>query len=72
MTAFHRVEVFRADLLVEFISGLRTVQLAFLKKTATRVTGANRNTIKDHVRALTNAGPLSRHGAGRGTWYALS
>lgn len=34
-------------------------------------TGANRNTIKDHLKMLTKAGHLERHGAGRGTWYAL-
>ncbi len=39
---------------------------------ATKVTGANRNTIKDHLKALTRAGHISRHGAGRGTWYGLS
>jgi Fic family protein len=38
---------------------------------ATRLTGANRNTIKDHLRRLTKAGQLVRHGAGRGTWYGL-
>ena len=37
-----------------------------------KTTGSSRNTIKDHVRALTKAGHLVRHGAGRGTWYALS
>jgi Fic family protein len=36
-----------------------------------RVTGANRNTVKDHVAALTKKGHLSRHGAGRGAWYSL-
>ena len=39
---------------------------------AAKTTGSNRNTIKDHVKALTEAGHLTRHGAGRGTWYALS
>jgi Fic family protein len=38
---------------------------------AAKVTGANRNTIKDHIKALTRAGHLEQHGAGRGTWYAL-
>ena len=38
---------------------------------AVRVTGANRNTIKDHLKALTRAGHIERHGAGRGTWYAI-
>jgi Fic family protein len=39
---------------------------------AVRATGASRNTIKDHVRALTVGKHLTRHGAGRGAWYALS
>ncbi|MBT9446238.1 MAG: Fic family protein [Hyphomonadaceae bacterium] len=39
---------------------------------AAKVTGASRNTIKDHVRALTEGGHLTRHGAGRGIWYALA
>lgn len=39
---------------------------------AATLTGASRNTIKDHIKALTENGYLVRHGAGRGTWYALS
>ena len=39
---------------------------------ATKATGANRNTIKDHLKALTRAGHLQQHGAGRGSWYGLS
>ena len=39
---------------------------------ASAATGVNRNTIKDHVSALTKAGHLQRHGAGRGSWYALA
>lgn len=38
---------------------------------AAKLTGANRNTIKDHLSALTHAGHLARHGKGRGTWYGL-
>lgn len=34
-------------------------------------TGASRNTIKDHVAALTEKGHLALHGAGRGAWYSL-
>lgn len=37
---------------------------------AVKVTGASRNTIKAHINALTRAGRLRKHGAGRGTWYA--
>jgi hypothetical protein len=36
---------------------------------AAKVTGANRNTIKDHLKALTKAGHLGRQGAGRGARY---
>lgn len=36
-----------------------------------RVTGANRNTVKDHIAALSKSGHLTRHGAGRGAWYSL-
>ena len=39
---------------------------------AAKVTGANRNTIKDHLKALTRAGHIEKHGAGRGTWYGLA
>jgi Fic family protein len=38
---------------------------------AAKLTGANRNTIKDHLSALARAGHLTRHGKGRGTWYGL-
>jgi Fic family protein len=36
-----------------------------------KITSISRNTIKDHVTALAENGHLTRHGAGRGTWYAL-
>jgi Fic family protein len=39
---------------------------------AAKVTGANRNTIKDHLRSLSRAGHIEQHGAGRGTWYSLA
>lgn len=39
---------------------------------AARATSANRNTIKDHLKALTRAGHIVKHGAGRGTWYGLA
>ena len=39
-------------------------------RAAAAATGASRNTIKDHVRTLTRNGRLTRHGSGRGTWYA--
>ena len=36
-----------------------------------RLTGASRNTLKQHFRALVDQGHLNRHGRGRGVWYAL-
>ena len=39
---------------------------------AAKSTGGNRSTIKDHIKSLTEAGHLKRHGAGRGTWYSLA
>ena len=39
---------------------------------AEKATGVSRNTIKDHIKALTKNGQLERHGAGRGTWYSLA
>lgn len=38
---------------------------------AATVTGASRNTIKDHVKTMAENGLIERHGAGRGTWYSL-
>ncbi|QLA20736.1 Fic family protein [Desulfolutivibrio sulfoxidireducens] len=35
------------------------------------MTGASRNTLKEHFRRLVGQGLLSRHGSGKGTWYAL-
>jgi Fic family protein len=39
---------------------------------AVRVSGASRNTIKDHLRTLVAQGHLTLHGAGRGAWYGLA
>jgi Fic family protein len=39
---------------------------------AAKITGTSRNTVKDHLKTLTESGHLARHGAGRGTWYALA
>ena len=36
---------------------------------AVAVVGANRNTIKTHLKQLANAGRLSQRGRGKGTWY---
>ncbi len=37
-----------------------------------RVSGASRNTIKDHFKVLVEQGHLALHGAGRGAWYGLA
>lgn len=36
-----------------------------------RVTGASRNTLKEHFRRLVALGHLKQHGARKGTWYGL-
>ncbi|NTV53634.1 MAG: Fic family protein [Candidatus Firestonebacteria bacterium] len=36
-----------------------------------RMTGANRNTLKEHLRNLVKKNNLAQKGSGRGTWYAL-
>lgn len=38
---------------------------------AIRLTGASRNTLKEHFRRLVEQGHLVRHGRGKGTWYTL-
>jgi len=35
------------------------------------LTGASRNTLKQHLRTLVERGYLNQHGAGRGVWYEL-
>jgi len=36
---------------------------------AIRLTGASRNTLKQHFRALVEQGYIKRYGSGRGSWY---
>jgi predicted HTH transcriptional regulator len=36
-----------------------------------RLTGASRNTLKQHFRALVEQSHLKQHGSGRGVWYEL-
>ena len=36
-----------------------------------RVTGASRNTLKDHFRSMVEKQHLILHGTGKGSWYAL-
>jgi len=38
---------------------------------AVKLTGANRNTLKQHFRALVNDGHLELHGQARGAWYSI-
>ncbi|SHH74911.1 Fic family protein [Pollutimonas bauzanensis] len=38
---------------------------------AIRLTGSNRNTLKQHFRTLVEQGHLVKQGGGRGTWYGL-
>jgi len=37
-----------------------------------KLTNISRNTVKDHITSLVEKGHISRHGAGRGTWYSLA
>lgn len=37
-----------------------------------RLTGASRNTLKEHFKRLVNQGHLVRHGTGKGSWYSLA
>lgn len=39
---------------------------------AVRLTGANRNTLKQHLRTLVQKGHLTQYGSGRGAWYELA
>ena len=39
---------------------------------AIKLTGASRNTLKQHFRTLVARGTLKQHGSGRGVWYGLS
>jgi Fic family protein len=39
---------------------------------AVKVSGASRNTVKDHLKALVEQRHLNLHGAGRGAWYGLA
>jgi predicted HTH transcriptional regulator len=38
---------------------------------AIKLTGAGRNTLKQHFRTLVERGHLNMHGSGRGVWYEL-
>jgi Fic family protein len=38
---------------------------------AIKLSGASRNTLKQHFRVLVERGTLNQHGSGRGVWYSL-
>lgn len=38
---------------------------------AIKLTGASRNTLKQHFRDLTERNQLEQHGSGRGVWYGM-
>jgi hypothetical protein len=38
---------------------------------AMRVTGANRNTVKVHLRSMVGKRQLARYGTGKGAWYGV-
>ena len=38
---------------------------------AIKLTGASRNTLKQHFRTLVERSTLNQHGSGRGVWYVL-
>ena len=37
----------------------------------TKLTGASRNTLKQHFRSLVERGQLNQRGSGQGVWYEL-
>jgi Fic family protein len=70
-------KIARERLMVERLPEL-SVQILELAKAHGRITngqvadmtGANRNTVKKHLRALVSANHLIQHGAGKATWYS--
>jgi len=53
--------------IIEFVREHGRVTMA----EAIKLTGANRNTLKQHLRSLVERKHLEPHGSGRGSWYAL-
>ncbi|MFO1510704.1 MAG: hypothetical protein U1F31_13160 [Steroidobacteraceae bacterium] len=54
--------------------GFRRYSCLFVRtpyREAIKLTGASRNTLKQHFRALVERGTLAQHGSGRGVWYGL-
>jgi predicted HTH transcriptional regulator len=71
-TKIERERIFLGDLLelsVKILELARERGRVTIAKAA-KATGASRNTIKDHVRALTDGKHLTRRDAGGGAWYA--
>ena len=59
------------DLSIQILELARSQRGVAISEIA-KATGVSRNTIKDHVKRLVGKGHLTRHGAGRGTWYSLA
>jgi Fic family protein len=53
--------------IVEFVRNHGRVTMAY----AIQLTGSNRNTLKQHLRALVERAHLNQRGSGRGVWYEL-
>ena len=53
--------------IVEFVREHGRITMA----AAIKLTGSNRNTLKQHFRDLIERGHLEQHGSGRGAWYGL-
>jgi len=53
--------------IIEFASDYGRITMA----DAIKLTGSNRNTLKQHFRDLVERGRLAPHGRGRGAWYSL-
>ncbi|MFM9983039.1 MAG: hypothetical protein ACKVP9_19195 [Burkholderiales bacterium] len=53
--------------IVEFARGHGRVTIG----EAIKLTGASRNTLKQHLRTLVERRTLNQHGSGRGVWYDL-
>ncbi len=63
----------RADLplLQQDLIGLLRAHGKLTLKDVSELTGANRNTLKAHLKGLVARGILNRKGTGKGTWYEL-
>ena len=57
------------SLLSEKIMGILKEHGRVTVKEAEVILGANRNTIKDHLKKLVESGLIIKRGVGRGTWY---